>query len=60
MLALAKLGYITEDEKYTKAAYQAFLYEEHFFDEESVGRKEQGDIKSYKKETWEERGHGMA
>lgn len=67
MLALAKLGYITGDEKYTKAAYQAFLYEEHFFDEDLQDWKdlrgevsEQEAIKSDKKETWKERGHGMA
>ena len=70
MLALAKLVYITWDEKYTKVAYQAFLYEEYFFDEElqdwedlrgkePAGRKEQGGIKSDKKETENNRFKGI-
>ncbi len=32
MLALAKLGYYTGEEKYHQAAYQAYLFEEHYYD----------------------------
>ena len=34
VLALAKLGYYTGEEKYHQAAYQAFFFEEHFYDAE--------------------------
>lgn len=34
MLALAKLGYYTGEEKFHQAAYQAFLFEEHYYDAE--------------------------
>ncbi|MDE7327605.1 MAG: hypothetical protein K2N63_15235 [Lachnospiraceae bacterium] len=66
MLAFAKLGFITGDEKYTKAAYQAFLYDEHFFDENLQDwmdlreRKEQENIDSNNKKDLGEKGHGMA
>ncbi len=66
MLAFAKLGFITGDEKYTKAAYQAFLYDEHFFDKNLQDwidlreRKEQENIDSTNKKDLREKGHGMA
>ncbi len=31
MLALTKLGYFTQNEKYWDAAYQAYLWEEHYY-----------------------------
>jgi len=34
MLALARLGYDTQEEKYLEAAYQAYRYEEHYYREE--------------------------
>ncbi len=33
MLALAKLGYYSGDKRFLDAAYRAFLFEEHYFDE---------------------------
>ena len=66
MLAFAKLGFVTGDEKYAGAAYQAFLFEEYFFDEELQDWmdlrevKKWEDIKSNKKSVLKERENGMA
>lgn len=40
MLALAKLGYYSGDKKFLDAAYRAFLFEEHYFDEEAQDWKD--------------------
>lgn len=35
MLALSKLGYYTKEERYHQAAYQAYMFEEHYYDAEA-------------------------
>lgn len=40
MLALVRLGYETREEKYLKAAYQAYRYEQHYFEQETQDWKD--------------------
>lgn len=40
MLALARLGWETQEEKYLKAAYQAYRYEQYYFEQETLDWKD--------------------